>query len=173
MSICECKEKEEDMPVLRFNVQITVRNDCKSCEIVRDFFTFSTRMSSSILDFPLSRFASLVGVHSLLIVFTALYLPRSSYLLTSLPTQESSKDRPQHAFLQPLTADPLLTVAWLCIGTAVVQASWAGWLKSERNSARAHIFGEDDEAKMKRKLNSGTERLLVRVASSSFARFFR
>lgn len=124
---------------------------------------FRDQMSSPNLDFPLARFASLVGVHTTLILFTALFLPRSSYLITSLPSQASSKDRPQHPFLQPITADPLLTLTWLCFGAAVVQVSWAGWLKSERDEARIHIFGEDDEEKLKRKLKGGQERLLVRI----------
>ena len=115
--------------------------------------------------FPLSRFISLSGVHTLLLFFSALYLPRSSFLLSALPEQASSKDRPQHPFLRPLTADPLLTLFWVCIGASAVQASWVGWLKREEDSARLALFGEDDEAKLKRAATMNADRMKVRTTS--------
>lgn len=109
--------------------------------------------------FPFSRFVSLAGVNTLLLFFSALYLPRSSYLLSAVPEQASSKDKPQHPFLKPITADPLLTLVWLCIGAIAVQASWSGWLKREMQSARVALFGEDDEAKLKRATATNADRM--------------
>ena len=111
--------------------------------------------------FPVSRFISLAGVHTLLLFFSALYLPRSSYLLSAVPEQVSSRDKPQHPFLRPITADPLLTLLWLCVGAVAVQASWSGWLKREEESARLALFGEDDEAKLKRAAATGADRMKV------------
>ncbi|KAI5122140.1 hypothetical protein M0805_000787 [Coniferiporia weirii] len=116
-------------------------------------------MTSSPAFFPLARFSSLLGVHTTLLLFTAFYLPRSSFLLSPLPLQASSRDRPQHDFLRPLTADPQLTLVWLCAGVAVIQASWASWLKTESESARLAILGDDEEARVKRTLKSGQEKL--------------
>lgn len=112
--------------------------------------------------FPLSRFSSLTGVHSTLLLFTAAYLPRSSFLLSPLPPQASSRDRPQHPFLHPLTADPLLTLVWLCLGVALVQASWGSWLRNESESANLMKLGDDEEAKMKRRLESSGAKMQVR-----------
>ncbi|KAF8961414.1 GPI biosynthesis protein family Pig-F-domain-containing protein [Flammula alnicola] len=69
---------------------------------------------------------SIVGIHTTLWVFVALYLPRTTFL-TELEkpqwdqTPVSSRDRPQHPFLEPLTANPLRpysTYVW-----------WAGWMR--------------------------------------------
>ncbi|KLO13285.1 hypothetical protein SCHPADRAFT_852771 [Schizopora paradoxa] len=109
--------------------------------------------------FPFSRFSSLLGVHSLLVIFTAGWLPRSSKYLGSLPPQASSKDRPQHPFLHPITADPLLTLGWLCIGILAVNATWAPFMKREIQYSRIALYGEDEEAKIKRRSESGRNML--------------
>lgn len=80
--------------------------------------------------FPLLHFASLLGVHTTLLVFTALYLPRSSFLFTPIPPQASSRDRPQRPFLRPLTADPTLALIWLCLGTAAISSNVWSWYVS-------------------------------------------
>ncbi|KAH8112802.1 PIG-F-domain-containing protein [Phellopilus nigrolimitatus] len=135
----------------------------------------STRtMSSSSPSFPISRFSSLLGVHTTLLLFTALYLPRSSFLLSPLPPQASSRDRPQHAFIRPLTADPQLTLIWLCVGVGVVQASWATWMKIEHENARLEMFGDDAESRVERTLKSREDKLhtlkdaLVATLAASF-----
>ncbi|KAG8950969.1 hypothetical protein FRC00_007470 [Tulasnella sp. 408] len=72
-----------------------------------------TDVSSHESGLPLARYTSIVGTQSLLLTFTALFLPRStSSLLGSdfLPPPSSSLDRPQHPFLEPLTASPVLTL---------------------------------------------------------------
>ncbi|KAL5513248.1 GPI11 [Sanghuangporus vaninii] len=108
--------------------------------------------------FPLLHFTSLLGVHTILLLFVALYLPRSTFLFSPIPPQASSRDKPQHPFLRALTADPSLTLLWLCLGTAAVQASWASRVKAEVDNARILLFGEDEEARVKRALESGREK---------------
>lgn len=82
--------------------------------------------------FPFARYTSIVGVHTSLLLFTAFFLPRSSNQLGFTVTERpmSSRDRPQHEFLEALTANPLLTVASICLGTLVLQAWWAGWVRN-------------------------------------------
>jgi len=67
----------------------------------------------------------------LLLSFTAIYLPRSPTWLNvdSQRQQRSSLDRPQHPFLAPLTANPALTVLWVCAGTFIINMWWAGWVR--------------------------------------------
>ncbi|KAG6830836.1 hypothetical protein H0H92_014488 [Tricholoma furcatifolium] len=60
--------------------------------------------------FPLAQYSSIVGVHTTLLTFTALFLPRTTNLFP-VTTPLTSQDRPQHPFLEALTA-------W-----------WGGWLR--------------------------------------------
>ncbi|KAF5325569.1 hypothetical protein D9619_009996 [Psilocybe cf. subviscida] len=78
-----------------------------------------------------SSYISIVGVHTTLWLFVALYLPRTKYLNESHHerTQTSSRDRPQHPFLQPLTADPTVTLLFICGGALILQGWWAGWTR--------------------------------------------
>ena len=86
-------------------------------------------MSTTTPSFPYTKYTSILGAHSLLLLFTALYVPRTSLLIATLPAQATSQDKPQHAFLHPLTADPILTLAWLCLGVVICQVWWAGWMR--------------------------------------------
>lgn len=128
---------------------------------------FSSDMTSSEPSppapyFPLLRFCSLLGVHTTLLLFTALYLPRSTFLISSVPPQASSRDRPEHAFLRALSADATLTLTWLCLGAAFVQGSWASWIKIETDHARMEIFGDGEEARVRRAMESGKDKFQVR-----------
>ncbi|KAJ7608412.1 GPI biosynthesis protein family Pig-F-domain-containing protein [Roridomyces roridus] len=87
--------------------------------------------------FPFARYTSIVGVHTTLLGFTALFLPRT----TDVPILEflkptidesllTSRDRPQHPFLDALTQSPVATLAWICIGAVVLQRWWGGWVRS-------------------------------------------
>lgn len=118
--------------------------------------------------YPFARFISLLSVHTILLVFTAGWLPRSTLLLTTLPSQASSKDKPQHPFLHPLTADPLLTVAWLCAGFAVTQVVWAAMMKREIEASRRELYGEDEEEKIKRRNDSRQGAFWVSSEISNF-----
>lgn len=90
--------------------------------------------------FPFARYVSVVGVHTSLLAFVALFLPRTSLSLhqnASLP------------FLEALTRSPVLTLAWLCAGVVPLQGWWAGWLR--KWWIEYSIEGTDVEKKLERK----------------------
>ena len=78
---------------------------------------------------PINSYIAVVGVHTSLWTFTALYLPRTT--LTNGNTewdssqQLSSRDRPQHPFMAALTQNPTWTLACICLGAVIVQSWWA------------------------------------------------
>jgi phosphatidylinositol glycan class F len=122
-------------------------------------------MATSLSPFPFAHHGSLLGVQTVLLGFVALYLPRSTFLLTEIPEQASSKDRPQHPFLKPLTADPVITLGWLCLGAIIVQVWWAENLRSlwkERDITRTAAAG-GDEQRVKSSLTEGRQRWKVCV----------
>jgi GPI ethanolamine phosphate transferase 2/3 subunit F len=117
----------------------------------------STRSLPPTPFFPLARYTSVAGVHASLLVFTALFLPRTSFsaLVASVvsgtydpPSHPTayvrSADRPQHPFLAPLTADPTATLGWLCVGVILCQAWWAVRVRSWADELRnALLTGSD------------------------------
>ena len=82
---------------------------------------------------PLLKYASLVVTQALLLLFSIAFLPRSTLTFKDLPPQTSSLDRPQSAFMAPITAWPALSVAWMCLGTIFIQLYWgskaAAWIE--------------------------------------------
>ncbi|KAJ7241699.1 GPI biosynthesis protein family Pig-F-domain-containing protein [Mycena haematopus] len=83
---------------------------------------------------PFAEYTAVVGVHTSLLLFATLFLPRTAHLpfLTGPhvdPARLTSRDRPQHPFLDALTLHPTATLAWLCLGAAVLQGWWAGWVR--------------------------------------------
>jgi len=84
--------------------------------------------------FPFARYTSIVGVHTTLLAFTALFLPRTTFLFEfTTPsideTLVTSRDKPQHPFLVPLTTSPTSTLLCICSGVVVLQAWWGGWIR--------------------------------------------
>ncbi|KAJ7151357.1 GPI biosynthesis protein family Pig-F-domain-containing protein [Mycena crocata] len=84
--------------------------------------------------FPFATYTSIVGVHTTLLAFSTLFLPRTTDVFEFLrpevdPSQLTSKDRPQHPFLDALTLSPASTLACICAGAAVLQAWWGGWVR--------------------------------------------
>lgn len=84
--------------------------------------------------FPFARYTSVVGVHTTLLAFTALFLPRTTLLFQLAtygtdPSQMTSRDRPQHPFMEALTLNPVSTLTCICAGSVVLQAWWGGWLR--------------------------------------------
>lgn len=129
--------------------------------------------------FPLARYTSLVGVHTSLLLFTGLFLPRTSLsaflqsfitgTYTPTPTfdhvspfdstsgqpqtgQVRSADRPEHPFLTAITRDPATTLGWLCAGVAVLQVWWAAWLKTWLEDYRLSLLTEEMRAQEKERL---------------------
>ena len=89
-------------------------------------------MFGELLSMP--GYFSVVGVHTTLWVFVAFYLPRTTFLvdlagLERGESQVSSRDRPQHPFLTPLTASPASTLLYICIGGIILQSWWAEWMR--------------------------------------------
>lgn len=96
--------------------------------------------------FPYARYTSVVGVHTSLVAFTALFLPQTSLLLW--PSLAES-GRPQSQFQDALTYNPVMTLAWIVTGLVVLQVWWAGWIRQWcfEYSSRG---GTSDEIKMDR-----------------------
>ncbi|KIK96074.1 hypothetical protein PAXRUDRAFT_826340 [Paxillus rubicundulus Ve08.2h10] len=96
--------------------------------------------------FPLAQYASVLGVHLILIGFTALYIPQTTRLFRPFTTRTT--DRPQSDFMEALTADPLLTLIWICGGLMVLQLWWASWVRKWYFEQKAR--GTEDEIKLDR-----------------------
>jgi len=115
--------------------------------------------------FPFAQYTSIVGVHTTLLTFTALFLPRTTFLLefTTPSTDEAfitSKDRPQHPFLEALTLSPISTLLCICLGVLVLQAWWGGWV---RNWAIDYtLVGSNDEKRLNKAL-AQKQRVKVRT----------
>ncbi|KAF5373427.1 hypothetical protein D9615_009500 [Tricholomella constricta] len=95
----------------------------------------SPASSSSTGFFPFARYTSVVGVHTTLLTFTALFLPRTTFLFeltkpTLDPELRTSRDRPQHPFLEDLTISPVSTLLCLCAGAVLLQGWWGGWMRN-------------------------------------------
>lgn len=101
--------------------------------------------------FPFFQYASIVGVHVILVGFSALYLPQSTRLFGPLPVRKT--DRPQSEFMEALTARPAVTAAWILAGLCVLQVWWGTWVRKwyfEQNA-----IGTLDEIKIaKAKVNA-------------------
>ena len=89
--------------------------------------------------FPFARYTGIVGVHTSLLAFTAIFLPTTSpsSLLVQWGTQNpGSDDKPKRNFLQALTENPLRSVAWICAGALILQSWWASWVRSWQDESR-------------------------------------
>ena len=76
---------------------------------------------------PINSYIAVVGVHTSLWTFTALYLPRTTFTNAEWDSSQqlSSRDRPQHPFMVALTQNPTWTLACICLGASLVQSWWA------------------------------------------------
>ncbi|KAJ6588217.1 GPI biosynthesis protein family Pig-F-domain-containing protein [Mycena capillaripes] len=85
--------------------------------------------------FPFAGYTSVVGVHTTLLGFSVFFLPRSTEFFEFLRpevdlSQITSKDRPQHPFLDALTLSPVFTLACTCVGATLLQSWWGGWVRT-------------------------------------------
>lgn len=64
------------------------------------------------------------------LLFSFLFLPRSSSYFGDVVDQRISADRPEHPFLTPLTSSPKSTIMWLDLGVFISVAWWAGHLRA-------------------------------------------
>lgn len=93
-------------------------------------------------------YISMVGVHSTLLIFAGLFLPKTA-ILQELAQYDaktmvlSSLDRPQDPFLDDLTRSPTITMFSLCAGALILQTWWAVWLKRSWMNTVTHDSLED------------------------------
>lgn len=129
---------------------------------------------SQIAFFPYARYTSIVGVHTTLLGFSALFLPGSNLpfgLSTKLSWEQkplTSQDRPQHPFLVPLTANPVMTLTYICMAVTGLQFWWGGWLRGWTIELVMH--GTSDEKKAKKLSMDGSK---LKVLSNGFGAIFR
>lgn len=102
--------------------------------------------ATTVDHFPMAQYASVLGVHLILMGFTALYVPQTTRLFR--PFAMRTTDRPQSDFMETLTADPLLTLIWTCGGLMILQLWWASWVRKWYFEQRAR--GTEDEIKLDR-----------------------
>jgi len=74
-------------------------------------------------------------LHAILLLFTLIYLPRSSYTKDEF-IQTKSADKPQAEWLNALTYNPVNTLLWWTFGSVVICIFRAGWIRrQDTNSA--------------------------------------
>lgn len=77
--------------------------------------------------FPFAQYVSVLGVHLILVGFTALYLPQTTRLFAPLAARKT--DKPQSEFMEALTAEPSLTLSWIFVGLTLLEVWWASWMR--------------------------------------------
>lgn len=77
--------------------------------------------------FPYARYISIVGVHTSLLVFVALFLPRAGFADFSSPA--TARSRPRRNGVVMLTENPLRTIGWMCFGALILQVWWGSWVR--------------------------------------------
>ena len=75
------------------------------------------------------QYPPLILVHVLLLSAALVLLPQTPLPDLPLPPPARGLDKPQHPFLAPITARPVLTLAWACFGAALFVSLWAGSLR--------------------------------------------
>ncbi|TEB32862.1 hypothetical protein FA13DRAFT_1790539 [Coprinellus micaceus] len=96
----------------------------------------------------LSTYISMVGVHTTLLGYAGLFLPRTT-VLQQLALYEadaavlSSQDRPQPSFFNALTRSPTITLFALCLGALILQTWWSSWLRACSIDISSHRSEED------------------------------
>lgn len=111
--------------------------------------------------FPYARYTSVVGVHTSLVAFTALFLPQTSLLLwPSL----ADPDRPETQFKDALTNNPVITLAWIVAGLVVLQVWWAGWIRHWCFEYTSRAVSSDQMKVDRYQFNRGRFSKLGRVA---------
>lgn len=125
--------------------------------------------SSTAQSLPGNSYIPTVGVHTTLLIFNGLFLPRTTFLqdVTGVkvdPAQLSSLDRPQHSFLEPLTLNPSATIVYICIGAAVLQSWWAGYIRDWWSLIQ--IEGSENEKRIEQAI-AKRQKVKVRVTEPS------
>ena len=75
------------------------------------------------------QYPPLILIHVILLAAALVLLPQTPIPNLPLPPLARGLDKPQHPFLAPITARPVLTLAWACLGAALLVPWWAGSLR--------------------------------------------
>ena len=78
--------------------------------------------------FP-KQYPPLILIHVILLSTALVLLPQTPIANLPLPPPARGLDKPQHQFLAPIVARPVLTLAWACLGAALLIPWWAGSLR--------------------------------------------
>ncbi|KAF8259205.1 GPI biosynthesis protein family Pig-F-domain-containing protein [Lactarius quietus] len=78
---------------------------------------------------PAQQYPPLIIIHVILLSAALVLLPQTPIPDLPLPPPARGLDKPQHPFLAPITARPVLTLAWACLGAALFVSLWAGSLR--------------------------------------------
>lgn len=125
--------------------------------------------------FPFARYASIVGVHTSLLAFSALLLPTTGSfksILSHTPLHPpfglnatTSATYSKRDVLEVIAEHPTRTAAWICLGALVVQSWWASWLRGWSREGNAKDDPPRDGAeRAKRKMESVGRSTRERVA---------
>jgi GPI biosynthesis protein family Pig-F len=110
-------------------------------------------------------------LHSILLFFSLVFLPRSSYPYSAggpdAPAQTKSADKPQAAWLNPLTYDPHSSLLWWILGSIVICISRAGWARRESDGNRGSE-GKDGRALLIRLLRAFAATILFTPLTTIF-----
>jgi hypothetical protein len=75
------------------------------------------------------QYPPLILIHVILLSAALVLLPQTPIPSLPLPPPTRGLDKPQPPFLAPFTARPVLTLAWACLGVALLVPWWAGSLR--------------------------------------------
>lgn len=75
------------------------------------------------------QYPPLILIHVILLSAALVLLPQTPVPNLPLPPPTRGLDKPQPPFLTPFTARPVLTLAWACLGVALLVPWWAGSLR--------------------------------------------
>ena len=75
------------------------------------------------------QYPPLILVHVILLSAALVLLPQTPIPDLPLPSPTRGLDKPQPPFLVPITARPVLTLAWACLGAVLLVPWWAGSLR--------------------------------------------
>ena len=75
------------------------------------------------------QYPPLILIHVILLSAALVLLPQTSIPHLPLPSPARGLDKPQLPFLVPITARPVLTLVWACLGAVFLVPWWAGSLR--------------------------------------------
>lgn len=129
-------------------------------------------MAKAVPYLPLSSYITAQLLHSIWLIFSFTWLPRSKSYFTSTPppTQTSSADRPEHPLLTPITSDVTSTLLFSTAGIAFISMWWAGHLRHWHLGRGApgedtQLQGEDELKQRQSQLSGRLEVSRLRVCA--------